>query len=81
MKEKKLKTRINAVRNNFYALRLVWKMCPRMVVHMACSRALYYFGWLFYSAFFMRYVINALQSGQLQYSPQWLYTTATFWEQ
>ena len=64
MAEKKSKARINAVRNNFYALRLVWKMCPRMVVHMACSRALYYFGWLFYSAFFMRYVINALQSGE-----------------
>ena len=64
MAEKKLKSRINAVRNNFYALQLVWKMCPRMVVHMACSRALYYFGWLFYSAFFMRYVINALQAGE-----------------
>ncbi len=64
MKEKKSKARINAVRNNFFALRLVWKMCPRMVVHMACSRALYYFGWLFYSAFFMRYVINALQAGE-----------------
>ena len=64
MAEKKFKSRINAVQNNFFALRLVWKMCPRMVIHMACSRALYYFGWLFYSAFFMRYVINALQSGE-----------------
>ncbi len=64
MKEKKSKARINAVRNNFFALRLVWKMCPQMVIHMACSRALYYFGWLFYSAFFMRYVINALQAGE-----------------
>lgn len=64
MKEKKSKARINAVKNNFFALHLVWKMCPRMVVHMACSKALYYFGWLFYSAFFMRYVINALQAGE-----------------
>ena len=64
MKEKKSKTRINAVRNNFYALGLVWKICPIPVLHMAISRLLYYFGWLFYSAFFMRYVINALQSGE-----------------
>lgn len=64
MKEKKYKTRINAVRNNFYALGLVWKMCPGPVIHMAVARLLYYFGWLFYSAFFMRYVINALQSGE-----------------
>ena len=64
MKEKKTKTRINAVRNNFYALRLVWKICPAPVIHMAVARLLSYFGWLFYSAFFMRYVINALQSGE-----------------
>lgn len=64
MKEKKSKSRINAVRNNFYALRLVWQMCPGPVIHMAIARLLSYFGWLFYSAFFMRYVINALQSGE-----------------
>ena len=61
---KKTKTKVHAVRNNIYALRLVWKMCPRRVVHMALARLLYYFGWLFYSAFFMRYVINALQTGE-----------------
>ena len=64
MKEKKFKSRINAVRNNFYALGLVWRMCPGPVIHMAVARLLYYFGWLFYSAFFMRYVINALQAGE-----------------
>lgn len=56
--------KINSVKNNFYALSLVWKMCPWPVIHMAIARLLYYFGWLFYSAFFMRYVINALQSGE-----------------
>ena len=64
MKEKKSKARINAVRNNFFALCLVWKMCPGPVIHMAVAKLLYYFGWLFYSAFFMRYVINALQAGE-----------------
>ncbi|MBP5751848.1 MAG: ABC transporter ATP-binding protein, partial [Treponema sp.] len=67
MKEKKKKEnkkRISAVKNNVFALKLLWKMCPRRVVHMALARLLYYFGWLFYSAFFMRYVINALQTGE-----------------
>ena len=58
------KKRINSIKNNFYALSLVSKMCPVPVIHMAVARLLYYFGWLFYSAFFMRYVINALQSGE-----------------
>lgn len=67
MKDKKKnegKKRISAVKNNVFALKLLWKMCPRRVVHMALARLLYYFGWLFYSAFFMRYVINALQTGE-----------------
>lgn len=59
-KEKK----VNSVKNNFYALSLVWKMCPGPVIHMAVARLLSYFGWLFYSAFFMRYVINALETGE-----------------
>ncbi len=56
--------KINSIKNNFYALSLVWKMCPRIIVFLAISKILYYFGWLFYSAFFMRYVINALQQGE-----------------
>ncbi len=51
-----------AFQNNIYALRLLWKVCPQIVVHGAISRVLGYFEWLFYSAFFMRYVINALET-------------------
>ena len=57
--------KINSLKNNFYALSLVWKMCPRIIIFLALSKLLYYFGWLFYSAFFMRYVINALQNGSI----------------
>ena len=60
MAEKK----VSPIKNNFYALSLLWSICPRLVVHKALSRLLYYFGWLFYSAFFMRFVINALQEGR-----------------
>ncbi len=60
MKKKKR----NSIKNNIYALKLLWRLCPSMVVHMAVSRFLGYFEWLFYSAFFMRYVINALETQQ-----------------
>lgn len=53
-----------AFRNNLYALRLVLEMCPRIVVHITIQTFLGYFEWLFYSAFFMRYVINALETGE-----------------
>ena len=58
----KNKKRISAVKNNIYALKLLWKMSPSLVFHMAFSRFLGYFEWLFYSAFFMRYVINSLET-------------------
>lgn len=61
MQKKKIS---HAFRNNVYALRLLWKICPRLVVHQAITRFLGYFEWLFYSAFFMRYVINALETEQ-----------------
>ena len=53
-----------AFQNNLYALKLMWKICPAQVIHKAIVRFVGYFEWLFYSAFFMRYVINALETEQ-----------------
>lgn len=65
MKEKKEKNRLGRViRNNIYACVLLWKLCPGLVIHQAVICFLGYFEWLFYSAFFMRYVINALENEQ-----------------
>ena len=63
-KENKTKKRIGTVKNNLYALALLWQICPRLVVHKAIVALLDYGEWLFYSAFFMRYVINDLQEGK-----------------
>ena len=64
-KEKKKKkpeiTRSRAIGNNFYALGLLWRICPSLAVHQGVARFLGYFEWLFYSAFFMRHVINAME--------------------
>ena len=66
MSEKKKGQEINrtrAVQNNIYACGLLGKICPSLVVHNAISQLLWYFEWLFYSAFFMRYVIDSLEKG------------------
>ena len=51
------------VANNLFAMNLLGKICPSMVVHKCISCFLGYFEWLFYSAFFMRYVIDSLSNG------------------
>ncbi|MCR5203541.1 MAG: hypothetical protein K6E47_00615 [Lachnospiraceae bacterium] len=56
--------RSRALKNNLYACSLLIKICPSLVVHQGVSRFLGYFEWLFYSAFFMRYVINSLETGE-----------------
>lgn len=55
---------MRAFRNNVYAIGLHGRICPGLVVHKAVMRLLGYFEWLFYSAFFMRYVIQALETEQ-----------------
>ncbi len=52
-----------SLQNNVYATKLLWRICPRLVSHKCISRFLGYFEWLFYSAFFMRYVIGSLERG------------------
>ncbi len=56
-------TRSRAIQNNFYALKLLWRICPSLAVHQGVMRFLGYFEWLFYSAFFMRHVINSMENG------------------
>lgn len=51
----------NIISNNLYALRLMWKFSKKYVIHMALLRFFDYFEWLFYSAVFMRFVINAME--------------------
>ena len=56
--------KINSIKNNYYAFKLLCKLCPRVVFHQALHTLLDYGEWLFYSAFFMRFVINSLQEGK-----------------
>lgn len=52
------------VKNNIYVLKLIYSICKQRVIHSATSRFLYYFEWIFYSAFFIRFVINSAANGE-----------------
>lgn len=56
----KSKTRIFA--NNAYAVKTVWEISRERVVHTAVSSVLGYVEWIFMSIFFLRYVINAIET-------------------
>lgn len=51
-----------AIGNNLYALKLAAKLCKKRVIMEAVLRFFGYFEWIFYSAFFMRYVIDAISN-------------------
>lgn len=52
------------VQNNIYILKLIYGICRARVINTAVSRFLFYFEWIFYSAFFIRYVINSVEKKQ-----------------
>lgn len=62
---KKEKTQKNQIiRNNLYAIKLSWGISRGRVVHAALMKVFYYFSWVFSSAFFLRYIVDALDKGK-----------------
>ncbi len=61
MKNKeKSKARIFA--NNAYAVKIVWQISKKRVIHTALYSIAGYAEWVFMSIFFLRYVINAIEN-------------------
>lgn len=58
MKNKKIKT----FSNNSYAVKTVWQISKSRVIHTAFHSLSGYFEWIFMSIFFLRYVINAIET-------------------
>ena len=54
----------NAFKNNVFALKTLWGISPKLVITNGISEFLDYFEWLFFSAFFMRFVIEYLERGE-----------------
>lgn len=59
-KKEKSKARIFA--NNAYAVKTVWSISKSRVIHTAVYTALGYAEWIFMSIFFLRYVMNAIET-------------------
>ena len=58
--KKESKVRIFA--NNLYAVKTVWDICKSRVIHTALASITGYAEWIFMSIFFLRYVINAIET-------------------
>ena len=52
------------LKNNFYALGFVWSMSKSYVVHTFFCSAIGYFNWGFFSAYFIRYIIQVVTGGE-----------------
>lgn len=59
-KKEKSKARIFA--NNAYAVKTVWSISKKRVIHTALYSIAGYAEWIFMSIFFLRYVINAIET-------------------
>ncbi len=61
--EKKQKeiSNLASIKNNFYAIKIAWNTGRQSVIHALISSFLDYFEWVFYSAIFMRYLVNAFE--------------------
>lgn len=60
-KSKVKKEKNHVLKNNIFALKLLFKMSPKLVIHGAGRRMTGYIEWLFYSAFYMRYLVTLLE--------------------
>lgn len=49
------------IRNNFYAMKEAMSIAPKRVWVALISRLVEYLLWVFYSAFFVRYILDALE--------------------
>ncbi len=52
------------LRNNWYAVKLGFGISKSRVIHALIFNGMGYFEWVFFSGFFLRHIVNALDSGQ-----------------
>ncbi len=58
---KSSKNKINAVTNNFYFMKLIWKISPKRVIFSFLSSLLDFGLWVFFSVTFMNYLFGAAE--------------------
>lgn len=52
------------VNNNIWALRFVWSLSKGYIIHSFISSATGYAVWVFFSAYFIRYILQAVMGGE-----------------
>lgn len=64
MEEKEKIGLLAALQNNIYVIRLGREICPSRVAHALMIKIFYYFDWIFFTAYFLRHIVNALDTGE-----------------
>lgn len=67
MAETKAKEKIGlfaALCNNIYVMKLGSGISRSRVIHALFVKVFYYFEWIFFSAYFLKYIVNALDTGE-----------------
>lgn len=59
----KNKRRWRTFANNAYAVKIVWNISKHRVIHTVLYSIVGYAEWIFMSIFFLRYVINQIETG------------------
>lgn len=67
MEQKHNIKKTRALNNIIYSIRLMWGIRKGTVLHSALTKAFDYIGWVFYSYFFIRYMVGAIQEGESFY--------------
>jgi len=59
---KNKENKFSTFRNNAYAVKTVWRISKSRVIHKALDVLAGYVEWIFFSIFFLRYIINAIEN-------------------
>lgn len=62
MSEQK-REKVKYIKNNIYAVKLLWSISHKRVIHIALKQLTRYFEWLFYQIFFLKYIVSGLEKG------------------
>lgn len=63
-KEKDRLSLKRTLQNNIYVMKLGNRICRSRIVHAFIRKVFYYFEWIFFSAYFLKYIVNALDTGK-----------------
>ncbi len=64
MKKRQGIKKTRAFKNIFYSIHLIWGMKKGTVIHSAITQIINYVSWVFYSYFFIRYLVGAIENAE-----------------